>query len=128
MRRLTPGRDQGGAIGYMTALLIVPVLGMGALVLDIGAVVQERRELQNGADAAALAVAKDCAGGDCGSFNDLADEYADANADDADSNIDEVCGDGPGVGACSEPPELPDGVEGYVKVVDSTFETSSGTD
>ena len=42
----------------MIAILMVPLLGMGALVIDVAALVQERRELQNGADSAALAVAK----------------------------------------------------------------------
>ena len=110
------------------ALLIVPILGMGALVIDIGAVVQERRELQSGADAAALAVAKDCAAGDCASFDTMADDFADANADDGDSNIEDVCGDGPGLAECADPPDVPEAAEGYVMVEDSTSETSSGGD
>ena len=37
------------------------LVGMAALVVDVGAVVEEKRQLQNGADAAALAVAQSCA-------------------------------------------------------------------
>ena len=45
--------------------MLVVLLGVGALVIDVGALYAERRQLQNGADAAALAVAADCAEGDC---------------------------------------------------------------
>ena len=41
------------------------LLGLGAMVIDVGQLYQERAELQNGADAAALAVAKSCALGTC---------------------------------------------------------------
>ncbi|HUH07009.1 MAG TPA: pilus assembly protein TadG-related protein [Egibacteraceae bacterium] len=56
-------------------LILLPVL---ALVLDAGLVYEERRELQNGADAAVLAVAHSCARGSCDPA--LADEYTTANA------------------------------------------------
>ena len=66
MRSLTRNnRDDRGAVLVWVALMIVVLLGVGALVLDVGALCVERRELQNGADAAALAVAQDCAEGDC---------------------------------------------------------------
>ena len=41
------------------------LFGMGALVIDVGQLYQNRAELQNGADAGALAVAKSCAQGTC---------------------------------------------------------------
>lgn len=59
MRRLAVKED--GAIAVMSALLMVLVLGMAALVIDIGLVFAERAQLQNGADAAALAIAQECA-------------------------------------------------------------------
>jgi hypothetical protein len=128
MRRLTTPRNERGATAVMVALLLVPMLGFGALVIDVGALVQERRELQNGADAAALAVAKDCAGGSCGAFDATADGFADANALDGDSNIDpgEVCGTGPGLPGCASPPTVPAGTN-YVMVTTNTQEVSSGT-
>ena len=46
--------------------MLVVLIGVGALVIDSGALYAERRQLQNGADAAALAVAQDCADGHCG--------------------------------------------------------------
>lgn len=59
MRRLKGNED--GAVAVMTALLMVVVLGMTAIVIDIGMLYAERAQLQNGADAAALAIAQDCA-------------------------------------------------------------------
>ena len=52
--------------------------GMGALVIDVGQIYQERAELQNGADAAALGVAKSCALGAC--TPGVAGQLADGNA------------------------------------------------
>lgn len=111
----------------VVALLTVPLFGLGALVVDVGALYQERRELQNGADAAALTVARDCANGNCGPSGATADVYADRNANDSDSNVDQVCGTGPGLGACAAPPSPPPGAKGYVRVTTSTREASSGT-
>ena len=128
MRRVNADGERG-AIAVMVALLLVPMLGFGALVVDVGALVQERRDLQNGADAAAFAVAEDCAAGaSCGTYLVTADEYVDLNAADDDSDVVEVCGSGPGLTGCSNPPALPAGATGYVRVVDSTREASSGSD
>src|SRR5262249_53487049 len=57
------GRDDRGAVAALVAILLGGgvLLGIGALVLDVGRLYQNRAELQNGADAAALAVAKNCA-------------------------------------------------------------------
>jgi Flp pilus assembly protein TadG len=53
--------DERGANAVLIALLIVPLMGVGALALDISAQHAERTQLQLGADAAALAVAASCA-------------------------------------------------------------------
>ena len=126
-------KDERGAVAVFLAIILVVVLGFGAFVLDVGALVQERRELQNGADAGALAVAKDCAGSlGCAGYGfipqDRADDFVDANALDLDSNVDDVCGtDTFGILlACTDPPAVPEGVQGYVRVVDSTQEVSTG--
>lgn len=58
MRRLN---DDTGMAGITVALVITVLLGMAGVAIDVGALYQERRELQNGADAAALAIAEDCA-------------------------------------------------------------------
>src|ERR1039457_1222087 len=61
------GRDERGAVGVLVAMMLGAgvLTGMGALVIDVGQLYQERAELQNGADAAALAVAESCATGTC---------------------------------------------------------------
>lgn len=58
MRRLG---DERGAVAVLVALLMVPLLGFAAIAIDVGALYVERGQLQNGADAAALAIAQDCA-------------------------------------------------------------------
>lgn len=50
----------------IVALLLVPLIGFAALAIDVAAIHTEKQQLQMSADAAALAVAQDCAGGDCG--------------------------------------------------------------
>ena len=64
---------------------------MAALVVDVGALLDERRQLQNGADAGALAVAHSCALGACDVA--LAEGLADANSRDGDSMVDSVTTD-----------------------------------
>lgn len=94
------GRDDRGAIGVLVAVLLGGgvLLGMAALVVDVGRIYVERAELQNGADAAALAVAQTCALAACD--EGTAGPYADANAGDGASGVDLVCGSGGGLGGC----------------------------
>jgi Putative Flp pilus-assembly TadE/G-like len=47
--------DERGAIAVITAIVLVLMLAVLALVIDLGNARQQRREAQNGADAAALA-------------------------------------------------------------------------
>lgn len=60
-------RGQHGAEDGAAAILVAMLFGMGvllgcsALVIDVGALQYERRQVQNGADAAALALAQECA-------------------------------------------------------------------
>ncbi len=65
--RLLRSRDERGAVNVAVALLIIPLIGFAALALDVAAMWAERQQLQVGADAAALAIAQDCARGSCGS-------------------------------------------------------------
>jgi Flp pilus assembly protein TadG len=80
------GRDDRGAVAVLVAVLLGGgvLLGMGALVIDVGRLYQNRAELQNGADASALAVARNCAlsTSTCTLSNatNTAVSYADANA------------------------------------------------
>lgn len=84
MRRLKDElNDERGAVAVTTAIFMVVLLGIAALVVDIGALFYERAQLKNGADAAALAVAQNCAAGNCdGDFTALAVSLAGQNAAD----------------------------------------------
>jgi Flp pilus assembly protein TadG len=79
------GSDERGGVAVLVAVLISGgvLLGIGALVIDVGQIYQNRAELQSGAEAGALAVARACAAGACpagASQYTLATQYADANA------------------------------------------------
>jgi hypothetical protein len=78
----------------MAGVLLVVLIGFAALAIDVGALYQERRELQNGADAAALAIAEDCgratAPCDSATAGATAELYADDNSDDDLSAVDTV--------------------------------------
>lgn len=59
MRRLNPARlgDERGAVTIVVALLMVAMIGFAAISIDVGRLYAEKRQLQNGADAAAVALA-----------------------------------------------------------------------
>ena len=79
MRRLN---HDDGAIALIVAMLLPVLVGVSALVLDVGGIYAEKAQLQNGADAAALAIAADCARGSCGAPATTAASLANANAND----------------------------------------------
>ena len=126
IRKGVPAVHDRGAVLLWFSVMAVAMLGMGALVVDVGALWSERRQLQNGADAAALAVALECAGGDCAAPQQVADQYADFNADDGSSDVISICGKPSPLSICPPPPGAED-VLGFVKVVTST-RTSGGSD
>jgi hypothetical protein len=127
--------DERGVVGVIVALLLGSgvLLGMGALVIDVGQIYQERAELQNGADAAALGVAKSCALGNC--TPGVARQLANGNASSltgGNENVVLVCGSG-SLGGCpastgsmtSCPPEPAAGIN-FVEVY-TGVETASGS-
>ena len=59
--RVIRKREDGNVMAF-AALAMVALIGMVSLVMDIGFTVGQRRFMQNGADAAALAVARQLAG------------------------------------------------------------------
>jgi Flp pilus assembly protein TadG len=65
MQRLKRRQGDRGAVAVWVAVLMVPLMVVAALAIDISAVNADRQRLQTGADAAALAVAQDCARGEC---------------------------------------------------------------
>jgi Flp pilus assembly protein TadG len=58
LRRL--GSRDEGAIAVVVAIMMVVIMGMAALVIDIGGIEGRKSSLQNAADAAALAIAQGC--------------------------------------------------------------------
>ncbi|OFW62353.1 MAG: hypothetical protein A2135_05210 [Actinobacteria bacterium RBG_16_67_15] len=86
--------QQEGAAIVIVAISLVTMIGMVGLVVDLGAVYEERRELSRGADAAVLAVAADCGTGakpcDVATATDTAEIYAGLNADDGATAIDDL--------------------------------------
>lgn len=73
-------RDDG-AVAVIVALLSVALLGFTALVVDVAVLYQERRQLQNGADAAALSVGQGCAAGACLQAVEAAQAFVTENHD-----------------------------------------------
>jgi Flp pilus assembly protein TadG len=82
LRRLSPRRlaEERGASAVMTVLLLPSLLACGAIAVDVASFYSDRTQLQNAADAAALAVAADCARGSCGGTAATAAALRDANA------------------------------------------------
>ncbi len=75
------------------AISLTALIGMAAFAIDVGALYGERRQLQSGADAGALAIAEDCAlGKPCttGTANATAGTYASSNANDGAAGIESV--------------------------------------
>lgn len=63
MRRLSKNQatNERGAISVIVAILMVTLLGFVAIAVDVGVIYSERAQLQNGADASAIAIAQKCA-------------------------------------------------------------------
>ena len=127
------GRDDSGAVAVLVGILIGGgvLFGLGALVVDVGQLYAERAQLQNGADAGALAVAKSCAQGTCAPAT--ATSYADANSADGVSAVNLVCGSGT-LGGCPasagtmiDCPAAPAAGTNYVDVHTSTLTPSGST-
>jgi hypothetical protein len=87
-------KDERGAVGLFTAVMVVVLFGFLGLAVDVGAMYDERRQLANGADAAVLAIAEDCALGviscDQATARAIAASFASANARDGAAAIDSV--------------------------------------
>ncbi|MGO4600006.1 pilus assembly protein TadG-related protein [Terrabacter sp. 2RAF25] len=145
-QRLVPEADrERGAVSAIAAMLLSlgVIIGMLALVVDVGGIMWERRQLQNGADAAALALAADCAtqSARCVVGNPDLQGLANANAADKFSKVDTVCAVGTFPGSAAFPAcaagsagladclPTPAGVTDFVEVrtQTSTNATNTGT-
>jgi Flp pilus assembly protein TadG len=135
------GPSDEGAVALLVAVLFGfgVILAMAALTVDVGRLYFERRQLQNGADAAALAVVQDaalqCVTGPC-SPGSRAQSYANANSADGTSAVVEVCGAGwSAVGPCAgqatpaltQCPAVPAGTSVWVRVRTATRVSGGGT-
>jgi Putative Flp pilus-assembly TadE/G-like len=129
-------RDERGAVAVIVALLIGGgvLTGMGALVIDVGQLYQERGELQNGADAGALGVAKSCALGSCTPA--VASQLADGNASSltgGTAGVPLVCGSGslgscpPSTGTLTDCPPPPPAGTNFVDVHTATLTAGGST-
>lgn len=93
MRRLSQGHahNERGAISVIVAILMVTLLGFVAIAVDIGVIYSERTQLQNGADASAMAMAQKCARDasdpECSTTSAIAGSLANQNALDGMSKI-----------------------------------------
>ncbi|KRE76471.1 MULTISPECIES: TadE/TadG family type IV pilus assembly protein [Micrococcaceae] len=76
------GANEGerGAAGVTVAVMMLVLIGAGAMAVDVGQIYAERAQLQNGADASALAVALSCQAGTCTPA--LANDLANSNSND----------------------------------------------
>lgn len=95
MRRLKAGNGandgERGAVSVILAIMLVVLLGFGAMAVDVAMMYSERAQLRNGADAVALGVAQKCAKNasdpDCSESSSMARSLANSNANDRLSNI-----------------------------------------
>lgn len=113
MRRMIRSDDAAAAV--FVAITMIVLIGFTAFAVDAGALYAERRELQSGADAAALAIAEACGRGEpCtqAAAEAVAGSYADANASDGFAGVDTV--------------DL-DTTNGLVRVTTNTELTDGGT-
>lgn len=92
-------RDDRGDVSILFAFTVFAMFGIGALVVDAGTVLIEGRQLQNGAENAALVIAGTCAEGACAPG--AGDATANGNALDGVTQVETVCGTAPGLAACT---------------------------
>lgn len=130
--------QRGGAALIVTVLMAGgAMMGMAALVVDVGHLYIEREELQSGADAAVVRLAAECATGNAAclamaqeTLDDAA--YAKGNAKDGAARVIEVCGTVDAMTPCGPQPTGLSGCIGtvppgttYVQVRTAT-ETADG--
>lgn len=81
LRRLL--HDERGANAVLIVFLLVPMMGFGALALDVSAQHAERKQLQRGVDASAVAIAKACGEDEAscvGAADGLSDSFLSENS------------------------------------------------
>jgi Flp pilus assembly protein TadG len=76
-------KDDQGAVAVIVAIVMTVLLAMAAVSIDATASWARQHQLQNGADAAALAIAQNCARNACGSPATTAQTYVNSNSYDS---------------------------------------------
>lgn len=64
MQRLVTEKRERGAVAVVVGLLAIALMTAGAVSVDVANLWSDKRQLQNGADAGALAIAQACASGE----------------------------------------------------------------
>ena len=83
MRRVSD--DERGAVAVVVALVMVPLIAFAAISVDVAGLWWDKQQLQTGADAGALAIAQDCARGNCRTPRNTAQQFITANTIDAEA-------------------------------------------
>lgn len=83
--------SENGASSILVAISMIVLLGFAAISIDVGKIYWEKAQLQNGADAGALALASICglneSDPECSSSSSKPSQLADDNSNDASSRI-----------------------------------------
>jgi hypothetical protein len=127
-----PSGDRGSYSILFIAFLL-GVCGVGVFVVDAGRVYVEGRQVQNGAQAAALRIAETCAAGPCSTT--AGDALANGNALDGATQVEPpVCGTAPGLPGCTSDGVRPrfgcapvSGTASYVQVRTRTRDAAGGS-
>lgn len=95
MRWMTSDADkERGATGVLVAVMMLVLVGAGAMAVDVGQIYAERAQLQNAADAGAMAAAQQChrTPAACTNVQALkwAQELSGGNSNDGATNVDSV--------------------------------------
>ncbi len=95
---MTRLRADQGNVSVMFGLMVATLFALGALMVDAATLYVEGRQLQNGAENSALAIARTCATTGCAPAAGTA--LANQNARDGATSMELVCGTAPGLSAC----------------------------
>jgi Putative Flp pilus-assembly TadE/G-like len=138
--RAVRARQDCGAVALLVTILLAGgvLLGMTSLVLDVGSLYGERRQLQNSADAGALSLAQDCAAqaAACSTSGASITGLVDSNdTSDGTTAIAGICihtgaaatGLCAGGGGLADCLPVPSGLDHYVEVRTSTRTSGGGT-
>ena len=120
-----------GATAIIVAIVMTALMSVAALAVDVAAMHQERRELQSGADAAALALAQDCARGSCGAplaMSTTAKTFANANAHDGLARIVQITPTASEITVRVGTEQAGGGADNDANTVDFTFARVFGVD